>query len=86
MAAARPAVVTAAGGMPEVVVEGNTGYVVPPRDPEALAARLVELLRDEGLRARMGAAGLARARAKFSVETMVAGTAAVYDDLAASRL
>jgi glycosyltransferase involved in cell wall biosynthesis len=78
MAASRPAVVTAAGGMPEVVADGETGYVVPPRDPEAMAARLVALLKDAGLRARMGAAGLQRARELFSVRTMVEGTAAAY--------
>ena len=81
MAASRPAVVTAAGGMPEVVADGETGYVVPPRDPAALAARLIELLKDGALRARMGAAGLARARELFSVEKMIEGTAAVYESL-----
>ena len=81
MAASRPAVATSVGGLPEVVADGETGYLVPPRDPKALAARLVELLSDEALRARMGAAALARAREIFSVEAMVAGTAEVYEEV-----
>jgi glycosyltransferase involved in cell wall biosynthesis len=82
MAAAKPAVCTTAGGIPEVLVEGVTGFLVPPRDPAAMAEKLVVLLKDEGLRRRMGEAALRRAREAFTVERMVAGTAAVYGRLA----
>ena len=61
MAAGRPAVATAVGGVPDMVEEGVTGFVVPPGDPEALAERTVRLLRDEALRQRMGAAARERA-------------------------
>jgi len=81
MAASKPAVATAAGGIPEVMVDGETGFLVAPRDHEAMAARLVLLLKDPALRARMGEAALARARERFTVERMVAGTAAVYKRL-----
>jgi L-malate glycosyltransferase len=82
MAAEKPAVATAVGGVPEVVADGATGYLVPPRDPEALAARIVRLLNDEALRRRMGTAGLERARRLFTVERMVDGTTGVYERLA----
>lgn len=78
MACARPIVASAAGGIPEVVVDGQTGVVVPPRDRHALAAALVRLLNDEALRRTMGAAGRARVKQMFSVEEMVRGTMAVY--------
>jgi L-malate glycosyltransferase len=78
MAAGKPIVGTLAGGIPEVVVEGETGFLVAPRDPHAMADALVRLLEDEGLRRRMGDAGLARARAQFSAERMVTETLKVY--------
>jgi glycosyltransferase involved in cell wall biosynthesis len=86
MAASKAAVATTAGGIPDVLVEGETGFLVPPRDHHAMAARIVQLLRDEPLRRRMGEAALARARKKFTVERMVEGTAAVYERLAARAL
>jgi glycosyltransferase involved in cell wall biosynthesis len=79
MAAARPTVATTAGGIPEVVVDGETGFLVPPKDPRGMADRIVALLRDPALRERMGQAGLARARARFTVERMVEETNAVYE-------
>jgi glycosyltransferase involved in cell wall biosynthesis len=81
MAAGKPAVATAVGGVPEVVADGETGFLVPARDHHALAEKIVGLLRDETLRRRMGEAGLARARRLFTVERMVEKTAAVYRDL-----
>jgi glycosyltransferase involved in cell wall biosynthesis len=78
MAASKAAVATSAGGIPDVLVDGETGFLVPPRDHHAMAARIVQLLRDEPLRRRMGDAALDRARRMFTVERMVQGTAAVY--------
>jgi glycosyltransferase involved in cell wall biosynthesis len=78
MAASRPIVATQAGGIPEVVVDGETGVLVPPRDGEALAAAILGLLRDESRRRRMAEAGLARVRTAFSVDRMVEATLAVY--------
>lgn len=83
MAAGRPAVAPAVGGVPEVLVDGVTGFLVPPKDPSALAGRLVQLLKDAALRERMGRAALERARECFTVEKMVEGTDAVYRSLAA---
>ena len=78
MACGKPVVATTAGGMPEVVADGSTGLLVPPRDHEAMAAALVRLLTDDDLRRRMGAAGEARVREYFSAERMVQDTLAVY--------
>ena len=82
MAAGKPAVATAVGGVPEVLADGETGFLVQAHDEAAMAERLVTLLKDPALRARMGTAGLARARRLFTVERMVAETARVYERLA----
>lgn len=81
MAAGKPVVATTAGGMPEVVKDGETGILVPPRDDRALANAIIRLLTDDTLRQRMGAAGLAHVHTRFSAERMVAETLAVYADL-----
>jgi glycosyltransferase involved in cell wall biosynthesis len=78
MAASKPAVATAVGGVPEVLVDGETGFLVEPHDARAIAEKIVRLLRDPALRARMGAAALARARERFTVERMVEETLVVY--------
>jgi glycosyltransferase involved in cell wall biosynthesis len=82
MASAKPIVATTAGGIPEVVVDGDTGFLVPPRDHRAMADALVKLLKDAGLRKRMGHAGLLRARKKFSADRMVQETLKVYTRVA----
>lgn len=63
----------------EAVADGETGILVPPRDPEALAAAVARVLLDGGLRSRLGAAGKARVRERFSVKAMVEGTRTVYE-------
>jgi glycosyltransferase involved in cell wall biosynthesis len=78
MAAGKPTVATRAGGIPEVSVDGETGFLVEPRDHHGMAARIVALLTDETLRRRMGAAGQARARRDFNLEKMVRETAEIY--------
>jgi glycosyltransferase involved in cell wall biosynthesis len=82
MACRRPVVATIAGGIPEIVDDGRTGVLVPPRDANALADAIVRLLNDDPLRSRMGDAGFARVTARFTVERMVRETASVYARLA----
>jgi L-malate glycosyltransferase len=82
MACSRASVVTRAGGIPEIVVEGRTGVLVEPRDHSAMAREIVHLLKDDGLRQRMGEAARARVAERFTVERMVEGTAAVYESVA----
>jgi glycosyltransferase involved in cell wall biosynthesis len=81
MAAGRPAVATRAGGIPEVLVEGEAGLLVEPRDREGMANALVRLLKDPALRNRLGTAALARARECFTVERLVRETADLYERL-----
>jgi glycosyltransferase involved in cell wall biosynthesis len=82
MACARPIVATKAGGIPEVVEEGVTGLLVPPRDHAAMAEAIISLIADTPRLHAMGAAGFARVNEKFTVERMIAGTAAVYERVA----
>jgi glycosyltransferase involved in cell wall biosynthesis len=84
MAASKAAVATAVGGVPEVMADGESGYLVPAKDHEAMAQRIIDLLHDESLRRRMGEAALRRARERFTVERMVAGTIDVYEQLRVS--
>lgn len=62
----RPVVCSSVGGIPDVVDDGETGFLVPPSDPDALAAALDRLLADPALAARMGEAGRALVRGRFS--------------------
>jgi len=85
MAAARPIVATTAGGIPEIVEDGVNGLLVPPRDARALADAILRALRDADLRGRLGDAGFARVNERFTVERMVAQTAAAYEQIVAQR-
>ena len=78
MACSRPIVATEAGGIPEVVDNGVTGVLVPPRDHTAMADAILSLIGDKPRLQAMGNAGFARVNEKFTVERMIAGTAAVY--------
>jgi len=78
MACSRAVVATRAGGLPEIVEDGRTGVLVEPRDHGAMAHAIVRLLKDDTLCRQMGEAGLARVAERFTVERMVAETAAVY--------
>jgi len=85
MAAARPVVTTDVGGAREAVEEGETGYVVAPGDDEAMAARVVELLRDPERARRMGERGRRVVEEKFSCEAQLARTEALYESLLEKR-
>ena len=79
MAVARPIIASRVSAIPEVVMDGETGLLVPPRDVNALAAALIELLRDHQQAAEMGRRGQERLEQEFTVERMVAQTEAVYE-------
>ncbi len=69
MALGLPAVATAVGGIPECIVPGQTGLLVPPANPEALAAAVVGLLADPAQRRRLGEAGRRQVQESFSLES-----------------
>ena len=79
MAQGKPVVATAVGGTPELVVDGETGLLVPPDDAEALAGALGRLLSDPELAQRMGAAGRARVERDFSLAASTARVLALYE-------
>lgn len=78
----KPVVATAAGGVLELIVDGETGLLVPPEDVEALANRLVPLLRDASYRDRLGTRAQAWAREHFSLSLHVAAMSEIYDHVA----
>jgi glycosyltransferase involved in cell wall biosynthesis len=79
MLASRPIVAARAGSAPELVDDGRTGLLVPVDDSQALAEAVSSLLADPARAAAMGAAGLERARAEFSVARMAERTLALYE-------
>jgi glycogen synthase len=80
MAHGRPVVAGDVGGLRDLVVDGETGYLVPPRDVAALRAALEGLLDDAELRRRLGAAARERARTRFSWDAFTDATLAAYRD------
>ena len=84
MLAGKPVVASRVSSIPELVVDGETGLLVPPDDADALAEALMSVLGDPARAAAMGEAGLARARSEFSVAKMAERTAAVYASASAA--
>lgn len=82
---ALPIVAARAGGIPEMIRDGENGLLVPPRDPGALAGAILRLLDDPSLARRLGAAGPGTVEARFSVNAMVEANIAVYRKLIAQR-
>jgi glycosyltransferase involved in cell wall biosynthesis len=78
MAFGLPVVATNVGGLPEVVQDGVTGILVPPKDPNALGDAIVRLLRDPELRKRLGNAGRERVLSEFRTDRIVEQTLKVY--------
>jgi glycosyltransferase involved in cell wall biosynthesis len=81
----KPVVATAAPGTTEVLVDGQTGRLVPVGDFRALAAALRDAIRDPEARRRWGEAGRARADAEFRAERMVERFASLYEELARGK-
>lgn len=82
MALGRPVVSTAVGGTTDVVVDGVTGYLVPPRNPQVLAERVLKLLGDPARRAAFGAAGRERVEREFRAAVADDAMLALYKRLA----
>lgn len=84
LACGTPAVATAIGGIPEVIDDGQSGFLVPPGDPTAMADRIEELLADENKRRRMGLKAAEIAPSKFSLELQVNGYLRWYEKILSS--
>jgi glycosyltransferase involved in cell wall biosynthesis len=83
MAAGRPVVASNTGGIPEIVADGDTGLLVPPGNPTALAEAIASLLSDPARARAMGARGRQRVRERFLVETAVQRHQKLYESLLA---
>jgi len=78
MATAKPVVATAVDGTPELIVENETGYLVPPADPHALAEKISLLVANQEMARRFGSNGLKRVKAEYSLEKQVEGFQNLY--------
>jgi glycosyltransferase involved in cell wall biosynthesis len=85
MAAAKPVVVTDVGGLSEMVINGETGIIVPPDDPKSLATATTRILQDPMLARRMGQAGRKRVEANFTIEKMTEKYQTLYQGLVAAK-
>lgn len=85
MASGLPVVATSVGGVPEAVIDGETGLLVPARDPRRLAAALLRVCGDHGLAARMGWAGRGCVETLFDVRGMVSRYERLYEEVLRGR-
>ena len=81
MATGLPVVATAVGGNPEIVVHGETGLLAPPKSPEAIAAAILQLIRDPETAGRMGQAGRRRVEEEFDLRRVVQKYESLYTSL-----
>lgn len=85
MDAARPVIASAVGGLPEVVADGQTGLLVPPADPQALAHAIEALLDSPELGQRLGEAGRRRVESHFRASAMVRRVEGIYEEAIGER-
>ncbi|MGH2734262.1 MAG: glycosyltransferase, partial [Actinomycetota bacterium] len=84
-AAGKPVVATDVGGTRDVVRDGQTGFVCPPRDDVGIAARVSELLRDDAARLALGESGRLWVRDRFAADRLVKDIEALYEHLSGQR-
>jgi D-inositol-3-phosphate glycosyltransferase len=85
MACGKPVVGSRVGGIKTSVADGETGYLVPPRDPEALAERVLRLLSDPALQFRLGRAARHRIEERYTWERVATLAADAFSEVAASH-
>ena len=76
----KPVVASAVGGIPEMIDDGRSGLLVPPRDPDALAGAITRLLLDHPYADTLGRAGKELVHERFCVELMVRAVESIYDE------
>jgi len=82
MAAGLPVVGARSGAIPDIIVENETGLLVPPGDADAQASAIIQLLANPGQARALGESGKRRAAAKYSIERQIGQLAALYDEIA----
>ncbi len=86
MALGKPVIATDGGGTKEIVVDGKTGFLVNPENPDELAAKIEILLNDEILRINMGSEGKERVNKEFSIEKMIDSYYSHYNNLIGNKI
>jgi glycosyltransferase involved in cell wall biosynthesis len=81
LASGKPMIVTNSGGMPEIIQDGINGYIVPIRDYEAIATKVITLLDHEGMRERIGSTGRKIVELRFTKETMADNNLQIYNEI-----
>jgi glycosyltransferase involved in cell wall biosynthesis len=85
LAVGTPVVATTVGGSPEVIRDGESGRLVPPADPDALAAAILDLLRDPARARAMARAGQALVSERYTIDAQMTATARVYEAVLAAH-
>jgi glycosyltransferase involved in cell wall biosynthesis len=85
MAGGKPGVASRVGGLPDQVIDGYNGFLVPPRDPKALADRIMYLLENPSEARRMGLNGRRLAEERFDIEKRIDKIIKVYDELVMNK-
>ena len=85
MSASKPVISTNVSALPETVIEGETGLMVPPENTAALASAIQVLVQDAGMRERFGKAGFERAVSNFSLDAMFKKTVKIYEQVLQQR-
>jgi len=86
MASSKPVVASDVDGCPELVLDGKTGFIVPPSDPKALKQKILSLIEDGDLRFQMGAAGRRQVEEQFDSKRLAQNIEKLYDDLLKPRI
>jgi glycosyltransferase involved in cell wall biosynthesis len=81
MAAGKPVIASSASSFPEIILDGQTGVLVPPRSAEDLARAILDLRNDPARRERLGQAGANRVMEYFQSHTMVSKTVALFEQV-----
>ena len=81
MAMKRPVVASNVGGVPEAVVDGETGFLVPPKDPQAIAEKVIFLLKNPQIAKEMGEKGYQKVKENFTQERLARNYEKLYEEL-----
>lgn len=81
MACGKPVIGTSVGGIPDTIEDGKNGFLVPPRDPQSLAEKIILLLENQDLSKEMGVAGREMAEKKFDINKRISRIMEIYSEL-----